>query len=42
MLMLGSLIGLLVMGMAVDTTALGRTTDEDGDVIHAAELVDHR
>lgn len=29
MLMLGSLIGLLFMGLAVDTTALGRTSDED-------------
>ena len=34
MLMLGSLIGLLFMGLAVDTTALTRPSDsetEDGD-----------
>ena len=31
MLMLGSLIGLLFMGLAVDTTALGRTSDEEDD-----------
>jgi hypothetical protein len=29
MLMLGSLIGLLFMGLAVDTTSLTRSVDED-------------
>ena len=31
MLMLGSLIGLLFMGLAVDTTALSRTSDDESD-----------
>lgn len=37
MLMLGSLIGLLFMGLAIDTTALGRTSDEEDDATEEEE-----